>query len=54
MVVITRDLQKPVPWTLLYADNVMLACEDEDDLVLQVQAWCNRLAMFGLKSNDHN
>ncbi|VDP34217.1 unnamed protein product [Heligmosomoides polygyrus] len=29
---ITRDLQKPVPWTLLYADDVMLACEDKDDL----------------------
>ncbi|VDP23366.1 unnamed protein product [Heligmosomoides polygyrus] len=26
---ITRDLQKPVPWTLLYADDVMLACEDK-------------------------
>ncbi|VDO98592.1 unnamed protein product [Heligmosomoides polygyrus] len=48
---ITRDLQKPVPWTLLYANDVMLACEDKDDLERQVQAWCDRLAMFGLKLN---
>ncbi|VDO18685.1 unnamed protein product [Heligmosomoides polygyrus] len=48
---ITRDLQKPVPWILLYADDVMLACEDKDDLEQQVQAWCDRVAMFGLKLN---
>ncbi|VDO80635.1 unnamed protein product [Heligmosomoides polygyrus] len=42
---------KPVPWTLPYADDVMLACEDKDDLERQVQAWCDRLAMFGLKLN---
>ncbi|VDO93776.1 unnamed protein product [Heligmosomoides polygyrus] len=48
---ITRDLQQPVPWTLLYADDVMLACEDRADLERQVQAWCNSLARFGLKLN---
>ncbi|VDO65530.1 unnamed protein product [Heligmosomoides polygyrus] len=36
---ISRDLQKPAPWTLLYADD------------RQVQAWCDRLAAFGLKLN---
>ncbi|VDP63282.1 unnamed protein product [Heligmosomoides polygyrus] len=29
---ITRDLQKPVPWTLFHAEDVMLACKDKDDL----------------------
>ncbi|VDP28609.1 unnamed protein product [Heligmosomoides polygyrus] len=48
---ITRDLQKPVPWTLLYAYDVMLACEDKDDLERQVQAWCDRLEQFGLRLN---
>ncbi|VDP21806.1 unnamed protein product [Heligmosomoides polygyrus] len=43
--------QKPIPWTLLYADDVMLACEDKDDLERHLQAWCDRLAMFGLKLN---
>ncbi|VDO87416.1 unnamed protein product [Heligmosomoides polygyrus] len=48
---ITRDLQQPVPWTLLYADDVMLACEDKDDLERHVQACCDRLSRFGLKLN---
>ncbi|VDP54188.1 unnamed protein product [Heligmosomoides polygyrus] len=48
---ITRDLRKPVPCTLLYADEVMLSCEDKDDLERQVQAWCDRLVMFGLRLN---
>ncbi|VDO18710.1 unnamed protein product [Heligmosomoides polygyrus] len=26
---ITRNLQKPVRWSLVYADDVMLACEDK-------------------------
>lgn len=48
---ITRDLQRPAPWTLLYADDVMLASEDKHDLQLQVQAWHDRLAHFGLRLN---
>ncbi|VDO33754.1 unnamed protein product [Heligmosomoides polygyrus] len=48
---ITRDLQKPVPWTLLYADDVMLVSEDKGELEREVQAWCDRLVRFGLKLN---
>ncbi|VDO66763.1 unnamed protein product [Heligmosomoides polygyrus] len=48
---ITRDLQKPVPWTLLYADDVMLASDDKGELEREVQAWCDRLERFGLKLN---
>ncbi|VDO95236.1 unnamed protein product [Heligmosomoides polygyrus] len=39
------------PWTLLYADNVMLAYEDRAELERQAHAWCDRLALFGLKLN---
>ncbi|VDP25373.1 unnamed protein product, partial [Heligmosomoides polygyrus] len=39
------------PWTLLYADDVMLACEDKTELEREAQAWCDRLALFGLKLN---
>ncbi|VDP04226.1 unnamed protein product, partial [Heligmosomoides polygyrus] len=49
---ITRGLQKPVSWTLLYADDVILACEDKDDPERQVQALCDRLTMFGLILNS--
>ncbi|VDP51301.1 unnamed protein product [Heligmosomoides polygyrus] len=48
---ITRDLQNPVPWTLLYADDVMLASEDKDELEREVQAWCDRQERFGLILN---
>ncbi|VDP30688.1 unnamed protein product [Heligmosomoides polygyrus] len=48
---ISRDLQVAVPWTLLYADDVTLACEDKTELDRQAQAWCDRLALFGLKLN---
>ncbi|VDO95316.1 unnamed protein product [Heligmosomoides polygyrus] len=47
----TRDLQKPVPWTLLYADDVMLASDGKGELEREVQAWCDRLERFGLKLN---
>ncbi|VDP15178.1 unnamed protein product [Heligmosomoides polygyrus] len=39
------------PWTLLYVDYVMLACEDKAELERQAQEWCDRLALFGLKLN---
>ncbi|VDO95904.1 unnamed protein product [Heligmosomoides polygyrus] len=48
---ITRDLHRAAPWTLVYADDVMLACEDKAELERQPQAWCDRLALFGLKLN---
>ncbi|VDO19603.1 unnamed protein product [Heligmosomoides polygyrus] len=45
---ISRDL---APWTLLYADDVMLAREDKTELERQAQVWCDRSALFGLKLN---
>ncbi|VDO76195.1 unnamed protein product [Heligmosomoides polygyrus] len=50
----TRDLQKPVPWTLLYADDMMLASKDKGELEREVQAWSDRLERFGLKLNVKN
>ncbi|VDO85206.1 unnamed protein product [Heligmosomoides polygyrus] len=47
----SRDLQMAAPWTLLYADDVMLACEDKTELERQAQAWCDRLPLFGLELN---
>ncbi|VDP29164.1 unnamed protein product [Heligmosomoides polygyrus] len=48
---ITRDLQKPVTWTLLYADDLMLASEDKDELEREVKAWRDCLERFGLRLN---
>ncbi|EYC26581.1 hypothetical protein Y032_0010g845 [Ancylostoma ceylanicum] len=46
---IARDLVRPAPWTLLYADDVMLASEQKEDLQRQTQAWSERLARSGLR-----
>ncbi|VDP24775.1 unnamed protein product [Heligmosomoides polygyrus] len=51
MAAITRHLRKPVPWTLLYADDVMLACEDKGELEQEVQALCDLLGRFRVKLN---
>ncbi|EYC44065.1 hypothetical protein Y032_0473g2104 [Ancylostoma ceylanicum] len=48
---ITRDLQRSAPWTLLYADDVMLTSEQKEDLERQTQAWSERLARFSLRLN---
>ncbi|EYC33031.1 hypothetical protein Y032_0002g568 [Ancylostoma ceylanicum] len=47
---ITKDIQKTVPWTLLYAD-VMLAANTKAELEQQVQIWQDRLADFGQRLN---
>ncbi|EYC27787.1 hypothetical protein Y032_0008g183 [Ancylostoma ceylanicum] len=46
---ITRDLQRPTPWTLPYADDVMLASEQKEDLERQSQTSSKRLACSGLR-----
>ncbi|EYC17206.1 hypothetical protein Y032_0031g2337 [Ancylostoma ceylanicum] len=48
---IARDLQRTAPWTLLYADYVMLVLEQKEDLERQTQAWSERLAQFELRLN---
>jgi len=40
---VTRDLQKPTSWTLLYADDVALIATTRADLQEQVQNWKARL-----------
>lgn len=48
---ITRNLQQPAPWILLYADDIMLASGNKVDLQQLVQAWNDQLAKFGLWLN---
>ncbi|VDP22210.1 unnamed protein product [Heligmosomoides polygyrus] len=47
---ITQDLQKPVSWTLLYADDVMLTCEDKGERAAGANL-VRPLEMFGLRLN---
>ncbi|EYB96247.1 hypothetical protein Y032_0152g2883 [Ancylostoma ceylanicum] len=48
---VTRDVQKPAPWKLLYARDVVIGSEDKCELERQTQAWSDRLAQFGLLLN---
>jgi hypothetical protein len=48
---VTKDIQTKHPWTLLYADDVMIASETRNGLEQQVQEWKTRLEQFGLKLN---
>ncbi|KAK6744938.1 hypothetical protein RB195_011573 [Necator americanus] len=48
---ITKEIQKQHPWTLLFADDVMLASESRDVLQKHVQSWKDRLQQYGLRLN---
>ena len=48
---ITHDIQRPAPYTLLYADDVFLASDDKTELEQLVQTWHDRLAQHGLRLN---
>ncbi|KAK6757160.1 hypothetical protein RB195_015154 [Necator americanus] len=48
---ITKEIQKQHPWTLLFAEDVMLASESRDDLQKQVQSWKDQLQQYGLRLN---
>ncbi|KAH9396360.1 hypothetical protein TYRP_019762 [Tyrophagus putrescentiae] len=47
----TRDLHRPPPWTLLYADDVALSDTSIESLEKLTQEWGSRLQQFGLKLN---
>ena len=51
MDVVTADIQRPHPWSLLYADDVFLAATSRQELAEQVQLWSTRLADHGLRLN---
>lgn len=48
---ITHDIQRPAPYTILYADDVFLASQEKDDLTDLVKTWHERLAKYGLRLN---
>src|SRR5699024_2468066 len=47
----TRDLCRPPPWTLIYADDVALSDSSTEGLEAQAQAWKERLQQYGLHLN---
>jgi len=51
MDVITSDLNTPHPYTLLYADDVVITTTKRDELEEVVCKWKDRLAEFGMRLN---
>lgn len=46
---VTKDLQKPAPWTLLYADDIVLIAETMQEVQSDLTMWCNALERRGLR-----
>ncbi|EYB98460.1 hypothetical protein Y032_0131g1640 [Ancylostoma ceylanicum] len=51
METISSDLQSTTPWTLLYADDVMIAASTREELQQKVQAWKHLLEQYGMRLN---
>ncbi|XP_039297118.1 uncharacterized protein LOC120354279 [Nilaparvata lugens] len=46
---ITAHLQKPAPWLLLYADDIVLVAETLQQVQIDLTAWCTVLESRGLR-----
>lgn len=51
MDMVTKDIQAPHPWTLLFADDVMLPNKTWKGLERQTQICNNRLEQYGMRLN---
>uniref|UniRef100_A0A914XJV1 Reverse transcriptase domain-containing protein n=1 Tax=Plectus sambesii TaxID=2011161 RepID=A0A914XJV1_9BILA len=49
--VVCQDLLEPAPWTMLYADDVVLCARNQGDLERKLQKWKDRLHQHGLQIN---
>ncbi|XP_065319128.1 uncharacterized protein LOC135927119 [Gordionus sp. m RMFG-2023] len=46
------DIQKPSPWCMLYADDIVLCEETKEKVFEEAEKWSKRLAGYGLKFNN--
>lgn len=51
MDVVTREIRAGLPWELLYADDLVLVAESEDELKDKLRKWKNSMEAKGLKVN---
>ena len=49
MDVITREIQDGLPWELLYADDIVLMADSEDELKVKFLKWKRSMELKGLK-----
>ena len=43
MEVISREVRVALPWELLYADDLVVIAETEDDLIKRLNEWKNNV-----------
>ncbi|CEF61391.1 Reverse transcriptase domain-containing protein [Strongyloides ratti] len=48
---ILKGNPQPAPWTLLHADDIMVADQSKSSLEIKVQSWKNLLQKYGLGLN---
>ena len=48
---LSREFRTGCPWELLYADDRMIADEDDSQLVVKLSSWKKNLEMHGLRVN---
>ena len=46
---ITKDIQGEVPWCMLFADDIVIWGEDEEEVQQQVDVWNQEIEKFGMK-----
>ena len=51
MDVVTREVREGLPWELLYADDIVLMAESEDELRIKFLKWKENMECKGLKVN---
>jgi len=51
MEAISREFRVALPWELLYADDLVVTAETEEDLIKRLSEWKNKLENRGMRVN---
>jgi len=51
MEAMTQEFQVGLPWELLYADDLVLLAESENELQSRINQWMSRIEQKGLRIN---
>jgi len=51
METISREFRVALPWELLYADDLVVIAETEEDLIKRLNAWENTVENRGMRVN---
>ena len=52
ILITARPFRVCLPWELLYADDLVLIAETEDDLIKRLNKWKDNMANRGMRVNE--